>query len=299
MSIRLTNLAWGIPFPGTPAKKLVLLLLADMTNTNGETAWPSYDKMAQMCGLSRRAAIKAVNELEAEGYLTRTARYKTGGLRTSNLFRLSETFMAEMAASAMADSEQASPSMVNTVHLNGEHSSPKPELNQNINQNTNHAPPPSLETLVGHFEKHLGYLAPHESSSMFQEKWQPVLSAILEFTGGDVERAKAIIDASVNFARGKGPGSNGKTFTLASPFSIRNIWRNRAAELDAANSAADEVTLWQQAVAAVTSGNYSDDRLRNAIRAIGGSGRIKDAAGRDVENLRRSLANEYRTVATV
>ena len=314
MSIRLTNLAWDIPFHGKPAKKLVLLLLADMINNNGETAWPSYDKMAKKCSLSKRAVIGAVKELEADGYLTRTARYKAGGLRTSNSFCLNEQFMAKMAANLDAggepdsplmvntfhhNSEQVAPLMVNTFHLDGEQIAPKPELNQNINQNENHAPSSSLEILAGHFEQHLGYPAPHESSTMFQDKWQPVLSAILEFTGGDVERAKAIIDASVDFARGKGPGSNGKTFTLASPFSIRNIWHNRVAELDAANSAADEVMLWQQAVAAVTSGNYSDDRLRNAIRAIGGSGRIKDAAGRDVENLRRSLANEYRTVATV
>lgn len=314
MSIRLTNLAWDISFPGKPAKKLVLLLLADMINNNGETAWPTYDKMAKKCSLSKRAVIGAVKELEADGYLTRTARYKTGGLRTSNSFWLNEQFMTKMATGAAADSEQDSPSivnrlhhngeqisppMVNTFHLDSEQISPKPELNQNINQNENHAPSSSLETLVGHFEKHLGYLAPHESSAMFQDKWRPTLSAILEFTDGDVERAKDIIDASVDFARGKGPGSNGKTFTLASPFSIRNIWRNRVAELDAVRNTLDETTLWQQAIDAVTSGNYSDDRLRNAIRAIGGSGRIKDAAGRDVENLRRSLANEYRTVATV
>ncbi len=314
MSIRLSNLAWDISFPGKPAKKLVLLLLADMINNNGETAWPTYDKMAKKCSLSKRAVIGAVKELEADGYLTRTARYKTGGLRTSNSFWLNEQFMTKMATGAAADSEQDSPSivnrlhhngeqisppMVNTFHLDSEQISPKPELNQNINQNENHAPSSSLEILAGHFEQHLGYPAPHESSTMFQDKWQPVLSAILEFTGGDVERAKAIIDASVNFARGKGPGSNGKTFTLASPFSIRNIWHNRVAELDAAQGASDADTLWRQALDAITRRDYSDTRLKDAIRAIGGSMRIQTAGEKEIETLRRQLEHEYRHAITV
>lgn len=153
--------------------------------------------------------------------------------------------------------------------------------------------------LARSFETHLGYPAPYEHSTTFREKWQPTLSAILEFTGGDMERAKAIVNAACEFARGKGPGSNGKTFALVSPFSIRNIWRNRVAELDAAQGASDADTLWRNALDAITRRDYSDTRLKDAIRAIGGSMRIQTAGEKEIETLRRQLEHEYRHAITV
>ena len=152
MSINLFALAWQISFPGKPAKKLVLLSLADSTNASHEYTWPSYDTIAERCGISRRAVINAVNELEAEGIVKREARYKAGNLRTSNAFRINERLLRDMAAAnakafindaeippmvnsvhhngelISPRSEHSSPPMVNTVHPYGEHSSPKPEL---------------------------------------------------------------------------------------------------------------------------------------------------------------------------
>ncbi len=155
MSINLFALAWQISFPGKPAKKLVLLSLADSTNAAHDYTWPSYDTIAERCGISRRAVINAVNELEAEGIVTREARYKPGSrLRTSNAFRLNISVLRQLAdvnAEAFCAAEDgqlvvntlhhsgeyvapcgehSSLPMVNTVHPYGEHSSPKPEENQ-------------------------------------------------------------------------------------------------------------------------------------------------------------------------
>ena len=166
MSINLFALAWQISFPGKPAKKLVLLSLADSTNAAHDYTWPSYDTIAERCGISRRAVINAANELEAEGIVTRVARYKPGSrLRTSNAFRLNLPVLQRLANAnarvlyAKEDkpvaakpvssngeydsprseydalngehiaptSEHSSPPVVNTVHPYGEHSSPKPE----------------------------------------------------------------------------------------------------------------------------------------------------------------------------
>lgn len=160
MSINLFALAWQISFPGKPAKKLVLLSLADSTNAAHDYTWPSYDTIAERCGISRRAVINAVNELEAEGIVTREARYKAGSkLRTSNAFRLNISVLRRLAnanakafysaedGQSMVNSvhhngeydapygehiaptgEFSSPPIVNTVHPYGEHSSPKPEV---------------------------------------------------------------------------------------------------------------------------------------------------------------------------
>lgn len=162
MSINLFALAWQISFPGKPAKKLVLLSLADSTNAAHDYTWPSYDTIAERCGISRRAVINAVNELEAEGIVTREARYKPGSrLRTSNAFRLNISVLRQLAdvnAEAFCAAEDgqlvvntlhhngehvapcgeyvapcgeySSLPVVNTVHPYGEHSSPKPEENQ-------------------------------------------------------------------------------------------------------------------------------------------------------------------------
>ena len=141
MSINLFSLAWQVSFPGKPAKKLVLLSLADSTNSAHDYTWPSYDTIARRCGISRRAVINSINEMEAEGIVTRAARYRADGNRTSNIFRLNIATLRQLA-DANADafytpemptpSELSSPPLVNSVHYPSELSSPKPESNQNL-----------------------------------------------------------------------------------------------------------------------------------------------------------------------
>lgn len=124
MSIDLFALAWKVNFPGKPIKKLVLLSLADQANDRDHHCWPTYETIATRCGMSRRTAIATVAELEHDGFIRRIARYKAGGLHTSNAFWVNR---ATMEAAIAANGEVASPQpapMVIEVHHNGEPAAP-------------------------------------------------------------------------------------------------------------------------------------------------------------------------------
>ena len=145
MSIDLFALAWKVNFPGKPIKKLVLLSLADQANDRDHHCWPTYETIANRCGMSRRTAITTIAELEQEGFIRRVARYKVGGLHTSNAFwvnraametavaathseaasPLSETAAAPMVSDAHHDGAAGSPSMVIDVHPNGDPPAPR------------------------------------------------------------------------------------------------------------------------------------------------------------------------------
>lgn len=64
--------------------KLVLLALADFANDNGE-CWPSHARLAEMCGLSRKAVVDQMNKLEKRGYIAATKRNGTGSRYRLNL----------------------------------------------------------------------------------------------------------------------------------------------------------------------------------------------------------------------
>lgn len=57
----------------TSAQKLVLLALCDCANDQGE-CYPSVPTLEQKCSMSDRSVQRAITELEAGGYLTRTMR---------------------------------------------------------------------------------------------------------------------------------------------------------------------------------------------------------------------------------
>ncbi len=107
MSIDLFALAWKVEFPGKPIKKLVLLSLADQANDRDHHCWPTYETIARRCGMSRRTAITTIAELEEQGFIRRVARYKVGGLHTSNAFWINRAAME--AAVASVNGEAASP----------------------------------------------------------------------------------------------------------------------------------------------------------------------------------------------
>jgi len=53
---------------GNPIKKLVLLKLADNANDAGE-CWPSYQHIADQCEISKRSAMRYIDQLENDGFL--------------------------------------------------------------------------------------------------------------------------------------------------------------------------------------------------------------------------------------
>jgi len=71
---------------GSPTKKLVLLLLADRANDSGE-CWPSLQKIADDCELSKRSVQDNIKRLENAGLLEIVQR-KSGDSQLSNIYRL-------------------------------------------------------------------------------------------------------------------------------------------------------------------------------------------------------------------
>jgi len=65
--------------------KLVYLYLCRRANADGKSI-PSYQTIADDCGLSRRTAIRAIKELETIGLLVITKRKRENNSNTSNLY---------------------------------------------------------------------------------------------------------------------------------------------------------------------------------------------------------------------
>jgi hypothetical protein len=71
---------------GNPARKLVLLKLADNANDDG-VCFPSYQYIADKCEMSKRSAISHIDDLIKMGFVTKKARKNKDGLST-NLYLL-------------------------------------------------------------------------------------------------------------------------------------------------------------------------------------------------------------------
>ncbi len=62
---------------GSPTRKLILLMLADRSNESG-LCYPSQNRLAKDCELSRDTIIRQIKELEKIGFLTVIHRSKDG-----------------------------------------------------------------------------------------------------------------------------------------------------------------------------------------------------------------------------
>ena len=67
--------------------KTVYIYLKDRADSCG-SCWPGIKTIAADLGLSRSTVKRALNELVQRGYLTKSARYRSNGSHTSNLYRL-------------------------------------------------------------------------------------------------------------------------------------------------------------------------------------------------------------------
>lgn len=85
MSMRLMVLAMNCKV-GNPARKLVLLKLADNANDDG-ICFPSYQYIADKCEMSKRSAISHIDDLIKMGFVTKKARKNKDG-SSANLYLL-------------------------------------------------------------------------------------------------------------------------------------------------------------------------------------------------------------------
>lgn len=77
---------WAIKQQCPPFPKLVLLILADHANTDGQ-CWPSMATICIETGLSRSSAVRAINKLVKLGLIRKSGRW-IAHEQTSNSYRL-------------------------------------------------------------------------------------------------------------------------------------------------------------------------------------------------------------------
>ena len=105
---------------GNPARKLVLLKLADNANDDG-VCFPSYQYIADKCEMSKRSAISHIDDLIKMGLVTKKARRNKDGSST-NLYLLHLTNDSEKSAlggekSALGGGEKFAPITSHSFNL--------------------------------------------------------------------------------------------------------------------------------------------------------------------------------------
>lgn len=85
VSVKAIN--WALELELPPAKKLILVVLADYADDSGYS-FPGADKIASRSSISKRTLTRALAELEEDGYLVRERRNLVNGNRTSDGYRL-------------------------------------------------------------------------------------------------------------------------------------------------------------------------------------------------------------------
>ena len=126
MSMRLMVQAMNCEV-GNPARKLVLLKLADNANDDG-VCFPSYQYIADKCEMSKRSAISHIDDLIKMGFVTKKARKNKDGSST-NLYLLHLVNGSEKSAlggekislgsekSALGGSEKSAPRTSHSFNL--------------------------------------------------------------------------------------------------------------------------------------------------------------------------------------
>lgn len=276
----------------------VLQALADYADDDGGNVFPSIPTLAEKCRMSSSTVIRALDGLVSGGWVTRKRRknavntYQIVVAKLSGYVNLTHPDTAEPAEDVNLTPQDMSfcnvgyvkmtPDPITiTSHLEKEEEAPSPA--------------PAIEpamTLREHFVKRTA-IQPNDRTGVYERDWAAPLGQLLALAGGDVAAAISLIDRALAVARGD--NERRKVYTVSSPRSLMGIASNLSATQQTAVAVADDDTLWQRALAAVTRSDYTDGRLKAAIYAIGGSGRIRSANGHDTENLKRSLGNAYRT----
>ena len=298
MSFTLQRAVWDYG-PDDPTQHHVLLALADYADDDGGGIWPSIETVAKKCRMSRSSAARGLKALTADGWIVAKRRGPT-----SNSYAIQ---VAKLAPNNVIVTQQDPPRSVKMTSKKYQNDisrsvilTPDPiSITDHLTEEEEaHSPAPAIEPAMAlreHFVKRTA-IQPNDRTGVYERDWQQPLGQLLALAGGDVAAAVALIDRALAVAHGD--NERRKTYTVSCPRSLLGIASNLAATQQTAAAVADDDTIWQRALAAVTRRDFTDERLKAAIRAIGGSGLIASANGRDTENLKRSLGHAYRNTAT-
>lgn len=154
----------------------------------------------------------------------------------------------------------------------------------------------AVDELQDHFYRETNFL-PDPRRPKYQQQWIEPLERILALTGGNVEEAKTLITAAVKKAWAT-IDKKGEPFVVHTPYSIVTFATNIANHNRAAESATDEDTIWQRAMAHISSKTApTEPRLFAAMQAVTWEA-LANANEYTQQRLKPRLANAYRS-ATV
>lgn len=105
MSVKLSAYVWdGCASSGMKLSSVAIMArLADFSNDEG-VSWPSIETIARQLGAGASTIRTAISKLEADGWLTRTARRK-GNRNASNVYQLNVAKLQAAAFSHLSESD--------------------------------------------------------------------------------------------------------------------------------------------------------------------------------------------------
>lgn len=74
MSIKNMNLVWNLDKTGlTGTHVSILVRLASLGNDDGDSIYPSYNRIALDIGISRQSVIENINQLELKNFISKSS----------------------------------------------------------------------------------------------------------------------------------------------------------------------------------------------------------------------------------
>ena len=152
---------------GNPARKLVLLKLADNANDDG-VCFPSYQYIADKCEMSKRSAINHIEELIKMGLISKQERKNKDG-SASNLYFLHLEQAGEKSAlggeksalggekSALGGSEKSAPITSHSFNQSINHNNPLPLNGESANADVDGEEDSETESPIGEKNKPVDY----------------------------------------------------------------------------------------------------------------------------------------------
>ncbi|WP_051867716.1 helix-turn-helix domain-containing protein [Vibrio sp. ER1A] len=108
-----------------PARKLILVSLSDLANPQTGECYPSYDYLADVANVSRRTAMRHVDDLEKLGFISVIRRKTSSNKNNSNLYKIN--FGGDIVTPQQSFSgDNMTPPSDNSDNFDGDTVSPNP-----------------------------------------------------------------------------------------------------------------------------------------------------------------------------
>lgn len=286
MSVRVMSAVWSNG-PADSTQRFVLLALADNASDDGGNAYPSIKEIAKKCAMSERTVIRAIEKLIENGYLIRRRRKDTSNLYQIVLSRLVSDKMA------LTVNDNMTPTVVTQRHRTSDTVSPKPSYNHPINRGGESLAPKPIPSMTANL--HPAIDAMHKVTSYWPGE---VAHDLIISKLGDAPDVETLRRAyALWMANGNRPGNfDGicdwyRNLKADPNWTPRPQWQRGGN----GNGAADVDTLWQKAIKGIDAGRIEDERLRLAVKAVGGSSAIRAANSYTTDKLKQQLYTAYST----